>query len=132
MGFCSISILHMALGGLNSVMYDEGILMYVCAFLVSYMVTLGPIAWLYAAETQADVGLGFSAAVFMFFSFLTSTFKNLFIQVPCLHFLLGSFSVVAFIFVFFFVPETKNKSERLKKELFWPGAKYGRDLKPEE
>ena len=78
-GFASISVLHMAIGGLKSVMYDQGIMMYVCAFLVVYMITIGPIAWLYAAETQPDIGLGFSAAVFMFFSFLTSTFKDTFV-----------------------------------------------------
>ena len=106
--------------------------MYVCIFLVVYMITLGPIAWLYAAETQPDIGLGFSAAVFMFFSFLTSSFRDTFIQLPFLHFVLGGFSLCALIFVCYLVPETKNKSERIKKEIFWPGAKYGRDLKQDE
>ena len=113
-------------------MHDEGIMLYICVFLFTYMISIGPISWIYAVETQSDIGLGISAAVYMFFYCLIATFKDIFIQIPCLHFLLAAFSLFAFCFVFCFVPETYNKSERAKKELFWPGAKFGRNLKPGE
>ena len=46
--------------------------------------------------------------------------------------LFGIFMVIATIFVFFFVGETKGLSETEKKEIYLPGAKYGRNLKPGE
>ena len=79
LGFGSVSVLHLAIGGFVSVTFDQGIMMYVCVFLVVYMISLGPISWMYAAETQPDIGLGVSTAVFMLFSLLISTFKDIFI-----------------------------------------------------
>lgn len=34
--------------------------------------------------------------------------------------------------MFFFIPETMGLSAAEKKRLFYPGAKYGRKLRPEE
>ena len=36
------------------------------------------------------------------------------------------------LFVRSFIPETKKRSERQKRELFWPGTEYGRILKSKE
>ena len=44
----------------------------------------------------------------------------------------GIFNVLATIFVYFSIGETKGLSETEKKEIFLPGAKYGRALKPGE
>ena len=44
----------------------------------------------------------------------------------------GFFSACAVIFEYFFVAETKGLSEREKKGLYYPGAPYGRKLKPDE
>ena len=40
--------------------------------------------------------------------------------------------MLATAFMFFFVGETKGLSETEKKEIYLPGAKYGRTLKPGE
>ena len=40
--------------------------------------------------------------------------------------------MLATAFMFFFVGETKGLSETEKKEIYLPGAKYGRSLKPGE
>lgn len=42
------------------------------------------------------------------------------------------FASAGFLFLFKFVPETKGLSECEKKELFLPGAKYGRKLNENE
>ena len=47
-------------------------------------------------------------------------------------FMFGIFSAIGAIFEYFFVAETKGLSEKDKKSLYIPGAKYGRKLKHEE
>ena len=44
----------------------------------------------------------------------------------------GFFSACAVVFEYFFVAETKGLSEREKKSLYYPGAPYGRKLRPDE
>ena len=40
--------------------------------------------------------------------------------------------MIAVIFEYFYLAETKGCSEREKKNLYVPGAKYGRKLRPGE
>ena len=40
----------------------------------------------------------------------------------------GIFSCIGLAFIYFYVPETMGLSEQEKKELFMPGAKWGREL----
>jgi len=40
----------------------------------------------------------------------------------------GTFSMAGFMYIYFYVPETKGLSEQEKHEIFWPGARYGRKL----
>ena len=47
-------------------------------------------------------------------------------------FMLSGFSIIALFFVYFCMDETKGLSEKQKKSLYIPGAKYGRKLKPME
>ena len=44
----------------------------------------------------------------------------------------GLFSVIGLLYIYFYVPETKGLSEQEKREIFQPGAKYGRKLKEGE
>ena len=44
----------------------------------------------------------------------------------------GVFSCIGFLFVYFYVPETKGLSEQEKREIFMPGAKAGRELMDDE
>ena len=44
----------------------------------------------------------------------------------------GIIMIVATVFTYFFVGETKGLSETEKKEIYLPGAKFGRTLKPGE
>ncbi len=47
-------------------------------------------------------------------------------------FMFAGLSLASFIFIYFFVPETKGLSQKEKQELFWPGAEFGRKLRPGE
>ena len=42
------------------------------------------------------------------------------------------FSFIAIFYVYFFMDETKGLSDKQKKALYIPGAKFGRELKPYE
>lgn len=44
----------------------------------------------------------------------------------------GTFSIVGFMFIYFYVPETMYLSKNEKFEIFWPGGIAGRKLRPEE
>ena len=44
-------------------------------------------------------------------------------------FMFGIFCIAGAIFNYFYVAETKGLSEKEKKSLYIPGAKYGRPLK---
>ena len=44
----------------------------------------------------------------------------------------GFLSLFAVIFTYFFVDETMGLSEKQKKALYIPGAKFGRKLRPDE
>jgi len=44
----------------------------------------------------------------------------------------GVFSCIGLLFIYFYVPETSGLSEAEKREIFMPGAKYGRKLREGE
>ena len=44
----------------------------------------------------------------------------------------GTFSIVGFMFIYFYVPETMGLPEHEKREIFWPGGIAGRKLRPDE
>ena len=44
----------------------------------------------------------------------------------------GIFSIAGYFFVYFFVAETMGLSEKEKKEVFLPGARYGRPIREGE
>jgi hypothetical protein len=44
---------------MSSIDNNNGVLLGIFIFLLAYNMTSGPIAWVYAAETSVDVGLGF-------------------------------------------------------------------------
>ena len=51
LGFATMTALHLLIGTLNQTRYDQKTLTYMTGFLIVYITTMGPISWLYAAET---------------------------------------------------------------------------------
>ena len=106
----------------------------ILVFILIYMSTTGPCAWAYSAETCCDVGL--SAVVFTLYFWsliLNFTTNSLLTWSQLFTFsMFGIITAISVVFIYFYVGETKGLNEKEKKELFMPGATYGRKLFPGE
>jgi|TARA_B110000285_G_C15086442_1_gene596481 hypothetical protein len=58
-GQVAFFLTHAFIGYMSSIDNNNGVLLGIFIFLLAYNMTSGPIAWVYAAETSVDVGLGF-------------------------------------------------------------------------
>ena len=104
---------------------NDGVTAMMILFMGAFSWSSGPVAWVYAAETVVDTGLG----VCMFT--LSGTLCILSLVCPILmdpkaigpsgvFFIFSGFSVFATIYVFFFLKETKNLCDKSKKLLYTP------------
>mmetsp|Transcript_15002 Transcript_15002/g.20367 ORF Transcript_15002/g.20367 Transcript_15002/m.20367 type:complete len:93 (+) Transcript_15002:1493-1771(+) len=64
--------------------------------------------------------------------FVTPTLLSSPMQPVGVFLMYGAFSVAGFVYIYLRVPETMGLSEQEKREIFWPGAKYGRKLRMDE
>ena len=91
---------------------------------------------LYAAEVGTDVALGAvmitEDIVVLLQDFVTPMLLSSPMQPVGVFLMYGLFSVIGLLYIYFYVPETKGLSEQEKREIFQPGAKYGRKLKEGE
>jgi hypothetical protein len=58
-GQVAFFVTHAFIGYMSYTNNNNGVLAGIFVFLLAYNMTSGPIAWVYAAETSVDVGLGF-------------------------------------------------------------------------
>jgi len=91
---------------------------------------------MYAAEICTDIALGtvmVTEDILLLLQFyLTPHLLDSKLTPTGTFFIFALFASAGFTFIYFYVPETKGLSEKEKKELFMPGAKWGRKLKTEE
>ena len=108
----------------------------ICIVTFLFQLTLGPLAPLYAAEVCTDVALGMvmitEDIVVLLQDFVTPVLLQSPMQPVGVFLMYGFFSVIGFIYIYLYVPETRGLSEQEKREIFMPGANHGRDLKEEE
>jgi hypothetical protein len=62
-GYIFITIFHMTIGILTILDYNYAVLVFICLFIITYQISTGQIAWIYAAETCTDISLG--AVIYM-------------------------------------------------------------------
>ena len=114
----------------------EALLALICAVAFLFQLTLGPMAPLYAAEVGTDVALGAvmitEDIVVLLQDFVTPMLLSSPMQPVGVFLMFGVFSVIGFVYIYRFVPETSHFSEQQKKEVFMPGALYGRKLREGE
>ena len=112
------------------------LLVLICIVAFLFQLTLGPLAPMYAAEVCCDIALGFvmitEDVVVLLQEFVTPVLLTSPMQPVGVFFMYGVFSMLGLIYIYLRVPETMGLSEQEKREIFWPGSKYGRKLKPGE
>ena len=95
------------------------------------MTSSGPAIYVYMAETVSDAALGIVVFTQYFWkSYLAfSTESYMEIDPSFVFWLYGGFTILSIPFIYFFIGETKGLSEKEKKEIFMPGATWGRNLR---
>jgi hypothetical protein len=92
-------------------------------YIFIYCNTTGSLAWVYAAETCSDTGLGFSLFIMYMCIFLLTLIcpylmQNNVIGTANVFFLFAGISWIGSIFYYFFLKETKNLTDKEKKDLY--------------
>ena len=133
-GGIAISLVGIAI--VSAVDSPVTLLTLICVVAFLFQLTLGPLAPLYAAEVCTDVALGAvmitEDIVVLLQDFVTPTLLSSPMQPVGVFLMFGVFSCIGLLFIFIYVPETKHLSEQEKREIFMPGSKFGRKLKPDE
>ncbi|XP_068646122.1 sugar transport protein 10-like [Aristolochia californica] len=109
------------------------LLLFICVYVAAFAWSWGPLGWLVPSEIFSlevrSAGQAITVAVNFFFTFIIA---QVFLSLLCnlkfgLFYFFGGFVVIATIFIYFFLPETKNvpieeMSRVWKKHWFW--SKY--------
>jgi SP family facilitated glucose transporter-like MFS transporter 8 len=127
-GHAGIAIVHCAIGVFNNMGENLGVLLLLLAFLIIYQNTSGPVAWLYAAETNIDSALGFCLLVLWGSVFILSIVCPILMTTPDqggigpsnMFFLLAILSVFGSLYSKFVLIETRGLTDKEKKLLFTP------------
>ena len=133
-GHFAIALLHLGVAYTTAVGAVNAQIILVCTVIMVFMMTTGPCAIAYAAETCCDTALSTVFFVYYFWEIVISfTMERLMEAAPVGTFLMYSgITFVSVAYIYFFVGETKGLSEKEKKEIFMPGAIYGRKLRDAE
>ena len=106
-----------------------------CIFAFVFEITNALVLWIYVTETCPDVAVGSGGmiifGVVLFEAYTAFTFIN-WLHPSGFFLMYGVFSTLSFLFTYNFIAETKGLSDKEKKELYIPGAEWGRKLKPGE
>lgn len=127
-GHLAIAIVHAAIGVLNNNEQNTGVLVMLLLFLVIYQNTSGPVAWLYAAETNIDAALGVCLLVLWGTVFILSLVCPILMSTPDdggigpsnVFFMLSIMAVGGALYSYCFLIETRGLTDKEKKELYTP------------
>ena len=97
----------------------------VLLFLIVYQNTSGPVAWLYAAETTIDTGLGVCVLALFGTVFIMSIICPILMSNDSIgpsntFFIFAGLSVLGAIYSAWVIKETKGLSDKAKKLIFTP------------
>ena len=124
-GHMALAIIHSAIAVFNIYNVNIGVIVMMMVFEAAQAWTSGPIAWVYAAETVVDTGLGVVLFT-LWFTVLILTFICPILMDPNsvgptgMFFIFGGFSFLGGIYVIFIMKETKHLTDKEKKILFTP------------
>ncbi len=104
-----MAVCHILVGILALAGSDNGVITMIIIFIIIYVITNGPIIWLYVGEIAVDAGLGFCLFVLWMFILLLSLFTNglMAIFTPAgVFWIFGAISAVGAWFMFTYAKET--------------------------
>lgn len=121
-----VSLAYLTLEFSRPVQNGAGVLIALLVYISFFAASFAPVMWVIISEIYPNrikgVAMSFSTAVSWLCTFLTVYFAPIIHGAFGLQYLFGIFclfSIVAFIFVRFWIPETKGKSlEQIEKEIF--------------
>ena len=115
---------------------ETPLLIFICLVSFGFQMTLGPIVPLYAAEVCTDVALGAvmiaEDVVVTMQDLLTPILIDTALGPQGVFFIFSGFSVIGLIYVYKAIAEIADLSDAEKKEIYMPGATWGRPLKEGE
>lgn len=120
-GHILIAICHILVGAFAAGSSNTGVITMIIIFMIVYVITNGPIIWLYVGEIVVDAGLGFCLFVLWMLILLLSLFTNLLMDIftPAgVFWIFGVISAVGAWFMFKYAKETTGLSDKEKKELY--------------
>ena len=135
-GHVGVAVCHGLLGLFIVSGHGLAVLITMCLFMIIYQNTCEPVGQVYVTEVCSDIALGISTQVLWLVIFveslITETLMKSSLTPQGVFFVCSCLSVVAAVWEYFYVAETKGCSEREKKSLYIPGARFGRKLGPGE
>lgn len=120
-----ISLAYLSLEFSKPVQNGAGVLIALLLYISFFAASFAPVMWVIISEIYPNrikgIAMSFSTAISWLCTFLTVYFAPVIQATLGLNYLFaifGIFSIVAFVFVKFWIPETKGKSlEQIEKEL---------------
>ena len=117
---------------MNDCDQDNAMIGMVLLFLVVYQNTSGPVAWLYAAETTIDTGLGICVLALFGTVFIMSLICPVLMSTDSIgpsntFFIFAGLSVLGAIYSATKIKETRGLSDKAKKLIFTPKRYLRRD-----
>ncbi len=117
-----IAVCHIFIGIFAATTNDLAVVIMMSIFMVAYVITNGPIIWLYVSEIVSDAALGFCLFVLWSFVLLLSLSTNFlmesFLRPQGVFWIFGAFSLGGAYFNYQFAKETHGLSDKEKKTLY--------------
>ena len=122
--------------GLSFTSLDYVFLALIGIHLFTYMVSTRNAVHIIETETLTDIGLSFAFTLENLFALVEEvSFPKMLaspLKVPGTFLVYGVVLAISVPYMYFLIPETKGLSEKEKKQVFLPGATFGRKLKSGE
>jgi hypothetical protein len=121
-GHVAIAVCHIFVGAFAASTNDLGVVIMMSMFMVVYVITNGPIIWLYVSEIVSDAALGFCLFILWSFILLLSLTTNFlmesFLQPQGVFWIFGAVSLGGALFNYRYTKETHGLSDKEKKTLY--------------
>jgi len=124
-GHILMALSHITIGIMNNNQHDNGVIIMILVFVFFYQNTSGPVAWLYAAETAIDSGMGIILFTLWITVFALTLISPIIMSPESLgpspvFFMFGVLSMFGALYCYIVLKETKGLTDKEKKSLFLP------------